>query len=238
VADALVAAPLSVYSESIRRVRIGVDQALRKAGISGENGSERVGIVIAVTSAAPNEGKTTISLSLARAYALAGLSTILIDCDLRKPSVHRQLGMDASEGLLDYLTSKASQELRSIVTVDDASGAQVVLGSRRSDVATDQLIAGRTFTTLVAAARKNFDVVILDTPPVGPVVDGLYLAGMADAIVFVVKWSATPQQEVRAAVAALTSAKREHVPMLALLNQQAANPQAYKGRYAGYYAEA
>ncbi len=235
VADALVVAPLSVYSESIRRVRIGVDQALRRAG----NETERQGgIVIAVTSAAPNEGKTTISLSLARAYALAGLSTILIDCDLRKPSVHRQLGMDASEGLLDYLTSNASQELRSIVTVDDASGAQVVLGSRRSDVATDQLIAGRTFTTLVNAARKNFDVVILDTPPIGPVVDGLYLAGMADAVVFVVKWSATPQQEVRGAVASLATAKPEHVPMLVLLNQQGANPSAYKGRYAGYYAEA
>lgn len=238
VADALVVAPLSVYSESIRRVRIGVDQALRRSAIPGAEPANSGGIVIVVTSAAPNEGKTTISLSLARAYALAGLSTILIDCDLRKPSVHRQLGMDASEGLLDYLTSNASQELRSIVTVDDASGAQVVLGSRRSDVATDQLIAGRTFTTLVGAAKKNFDVVILDTPPIGPVVDGLYLAGMADAIVFVVKWSATPQQEVRGAVASLINAKPEHVPMLVLLNQQSANPSAYKGRYAGYYAEA
>jgi len=238
VADALVVAPLSVYSESIRRVRIGVDQALRKASkLSGDSRAPG-GVVIVVTSAAPNEGKTTISLSLARAYGLAGLSTILIDCDLRKPSVHRQLGMDASEGLLDYLTSNASQELRSIVTVDDASGAQVVLGSRRSDVATDQLIAGRTFTTLVNAARKNFDVVILDTPPIGPVVDGLYLAGMADAIVFVVKWSATPQQEVRGAIASLATAKNEDVPMLVLLNQQSSNPTAYKGRYAGYYAEA
>jgi capsular exopolysaccharide synthesis family protein len=238
VADALVLAPLSVYSESNRRVRIGIDQALRRSGRVGGDTAPSGGIVIVVTSAAPNEGKTTISLSLARAYALAGLSTILIDCDLRKPSVHRQLGMDASEGLLEYLTSNASQELRSIVTVDDASGAQVVLGSRRSDVATDQLIAGRTFSTLVNAARKNFDVVILDTPPIAPVVDGLYLAGMADAIVFVVKWSATPQQEVKGAVASLATAKHEGVPMLVLLNQQSANPNAYKGRYAGYYAEA
>ena len=238
VADALVVAPLSVYSESIRRVRVGVDQAMRRAEIvSGETRSPG-GIVIAVTSAAPNEGKTTISLSLARAYALAGLSTILIDCDLRKPSVHRQLGMDASEGLLDYLTGNASQDLRSIVTDDDASGARVVLGSRRSDFATDQLIAGRTFTTLVNAARKNFDVVILDTPPIGPVVDGLYLADMADAILFVVKWSATPQQEVKGAVSSLNTAKPKHVPMLVLLNQQSSNPSAYKGRYASYYAEA
>lgn len=238
VADALVASPLSVYSESIRRVRVGIDQALRKTGHSVGGMGRNGGTVIAVTSAAPNEGKTTMSLSLARAYAQAGLSTILIDCDLRKPSIHRQLGLDASEGLLDYLTSNAGAELRSIVTIDDASGAQVVLGSRRSDVATDQLIAGRAFTTLVDAAKKSFDVVILDTPPIGPVVDGLYLAGMADAILFVVKWSATPQQEVRAAVTAISGAKREEVPLLALLNQQNTNPAAYKGRYAGYYADA
>ena len=112
------------------------------------------------------------------------------------------------------------------------------MGSRRSDVATDQLIAGKTFARLIAAAKKNFDVVILDTPPVGPVVDGLYLAGMADAIAFVVKFSSTPQQEVKAAIAALANAKRDDVAILTVLNQQTSNPAAYRGKYAGYYAEA
>ena len=196
-------------------------------------------MVLAVSSAAPGEGKTTLALSLSRAYALAGMSTLLIDCDLRKPSVHRQLGMKASDGLLEYLAgSSDTVELKSIMTVDVGSGAQIVLGSRRSDIATDQLVAGKTFARLVAAAKKNFDIVVLDTPPVGPVVDGLYLAGMADAIVFVVKWSSTPQQEVKAAVASLGSAKADGVPILAVLNQQTINVAAYRGKYAGYYAEA
>jgi succinoglycan biosynthesis transport protein ExoP len=235
IADSLILAPLSVYSESIRRVRVGIDQAVRKRR-GARNGE---GIVIVVTSAAPNEGKTTVSLSLTRAYALAGMSTLLIDCDLRKPSVHRQLGLQASEGLLEYLAgTSGTSELKSILTIDTGSGAQVIVGSRRSDVPTDQLVAGKTFTRLVAAARKNFDVVILDTPPIGPVVDALYLAGMADAIAFVVKYSATPQQEVKAAMAALQSAKSEDVPVLTILNQQTSNPAAYRGKYAGYYAEA
>jgi len=128
-------------------------------------------------------------------------------------------------------------DLRAIMAVDTGSGAQVVFGSRRSDVATDHLVAGRTLTRLIGAARQNFEVVILDTPPVGPVVDGLYLAGIADAIVFVVKWSATPQQEVRSAISALVAAKRDTTPLLVALNQQDTNPRAYGGKYAGYSAE-
>ena len=190
-----------------------------------------------VSSAAPGEGKTTIALSLARAYALAGMSTLIIDADLRKPSIHKQLGMTASEGLLEYLAN-ADSELKSIMTVDDGSGAQIVLGSRRSDVATDQLVASKTFERLVKAARGNFDVVILDTPPVGPVVDGLYLTRLVDAIVFVVKWSDTPQQEARGAVRSILGAKPDKVPVLAVLNQQASNASAYRGKYAGYYADA
>ncbi len=238
IADSLILAPLSVFSEAIRRVRVGIDQSVRKR-MSETPGAEAEGMVIVVSSAAPNEGKTTVSLALTRAYALAGMSTLLIDCDLRKPSVHKQLGIQASEGLLEYLAGDAgASELKSILTVDTGSGAQIVVGSRRSDVATDQLIAGKTFARLIAAAKKNFDVVVLDTPPVGPVVDGLYLAGMADAIAFVVKFSSTPQQEVKAAIAALANAKRDDVAILTVLNQQTSNPAAYRGKYAGYYAEA
>ena len=68
--------------------------------------------------------------------------------------------------------------------------------------------------------------------------NGLYLAGMADAILFVVKWSATPQQEVRSAVSALLAAKPADTPLLTVLNQQDINPASYRGKYAGYYAEA
>ncbi|MDB5539304.1 MAG: hypothetical protein JWQ89_1031 [Devosia sp.] len=236
VADSLILAPLSIYSESIRRVRIGIDQAVRRN--RGNRPPEQgAGIVIVVSSAAPREGKTTVALSLARAYALSGMSALLVDCDLRKPSVHRMLGMEASEGLLEYLAGGAS-DLQSILTIDRGSGARIVPGSRRSDIATDQLVAGTTFARLIAAARMNFDIVVLDTPPVGPIVDGLYLAGMADAIAFVVKFSSTPQQEVKAAMASLIGAKADDVPILTILNQQTNNPATYRGKYAGYYAEA
>lgn len=236
IADAPILAPLSQYSESVRRIRIGLDQAAQKALNAGGHKTAG-GRVVMVTSAAPNEGKTTLALSLARAYALSGRSTLLIDCDLRKPSVHRQLGLEASNGLLDFLNAGSAATLDAIVHVDAGSGAQVIVGSRRSDMATDQLIAGAAFGRLIDAARANFDVVILDTPPVGPVVDGLYLASLVDVIAFVVRWSSTPQQEVRAAVASLV-AVAPTTPMLAVLNQVDSAKAGYRGNYAGYYTEA
>lgn len=232
VADAPILSPLSMYSESVRRIRIGLDQALN-LGAHKTTGAR----VVMVTSATPNEGKTTLALSLARAYALSGRSTLLIDCDLRKPAIHRQLGLEASNGLLDFLNAGSAATLDEIVYVDTGSGAQVVVGSRRSDVATDQLVAGAAFARLIDAARANFDIVILDTPPVGPVVDGLYLASFVDVIAFVVKWSSTPQQEVKAAAASLASVAPS-TPILAVLNQVDSAKAGYRGNYAGYYTEA
>lgn len=236
-ADLLVTAPLSAFPESVRRLRIGVDQAMRQHEAGA--GTQR-GRVVVVASAAPGEGRTTVALALARAYALSGVSTLLIDCDLRKPSIHKLLGMESSGGLLDYLAAAGSDaaDLKSIITVDGGSGARVIFGAKRSNVVTDQLIAGATFGRLIDAARDSFDVIILDTPPIGAVVDGLYLAGIADAVALVVKWSGTPQHDVRAAVAALSSARRPTAPIVAVINQDDSNHATRRGKYADYYAQA
>lgn len=233
--DSLVLAPLSPFPEAIRRIRLGLDQAMRHR----QHGAAGEGAVVMVTSAVPGEGKTTVALSLARAYALAGMSTLLIDCDLRNPGIHKLLGLESSGGLFEYLAlSTDASALKSILTLDQGSGARIIVGSRRSDIATDQLVAGKTFARLIAAARENFDIVVLDTPPIGPVVDGLYLAGLTDAIAFVVKFSSTPQQDVRTAMASLLRAKSDGVPIVTILNQQTSHLASYRGKYAGYYAEA
>jgi succinoglycan biosynthesis transport protein ExoP len=132
----------------------------------------------------------------------------------------------------------AAPALRTIVGVDEKSGIAVLLGSRRSGKATDQLVASKTFSRLIDAATKAFDVVVLDTPPVGPVVDGIYLAQFADAVVFVVRWASTSQSEVRVAVRSLGDALRPHVEMVSVLAQSARPSTYYYGKYAGYYSEA
>ena len=229
-------APLSVFAETVRRARIGIDQALRRnRGTSPENCA-----VVMVASSPPRERKTTLAPSLARTYAPSGVPTLLIDCDLRKPGVHQQLGIAPSSGLLDYLAKGSdAPELTSIMVADDESGAQVIPGSRRSDIPTDQLLASASFARLVKAAQRSFDIVILDTAPVGPVVDSLYIAPLADVVAFVVRWAATPQQDVKEAMQALSDAKSPGSELVAILSQQRSGIRGYynKSKYAGYYSD-
>lgn len=235
LANLMVTAPLSVFAEAVRRARVSLEQALRKVG---PGGAEPTSKVIMVTSTSPNEGKTTMSLSLARSYALSGQRTLLIDCDLRKPSIHRHLNMEPSTGLIDFLASgpDAQDTIGSVVTTDSITPVTIIVGSRRSDLPTDQLLAGPSFGRLMAAARNSFDVIVLDTPPIGPVVDGLYIAPYVDAILFVTRWASTWQGDARKSVISLTAAKSPDAPLITVLNQQDESRGSYQRKYGSYYS--
>lgn len=234
IADQVVDAPLSGYSEAIRRVRLSVEQAIGRRQPSVEGGKR--GAVVMVSSSVPGEGKTTLAVSLARAYALAGQATLLIDCDLRRPSIHRELGFEPMPELIEYLVSTDGKPpTGDLIRKDRSTAARVIVGARRSDMPTDQLVSGTTFAQLLDVARTNFDVIVLDTPPVGPVTDGLYVAAIADAIVFVVRYSMTPQREARAAMRAIVGAKQPETKVIEVLNQVKAPGRGYRTRYSDYY---
>ena len=229
---------LHFYSGHALQNPSGVDTIVRRGRTRNDGEAKRQAGVILVTSAAPNEGKTTMALSIARAYAQAGSRVLLIDCDLRRPSVHRQIGQEPDKGIMDYLTGEVGgKTLKDIVVEDQVKGLELLVGARRSDTATDQLLAGPAFETLIAASRRVFDVVILDAPPVGPVIDGIYLARRADAIVFVVRWANTPQPEIRAAITALSDVIGPDVEIVPVLNSSVISGRQYYGKYASYYSE-
>ena len=236
LSDIVIRSPLSMFSESVRRIRVAIDRHLyRRQGIREEGSGATV---VMVSSALPNEGKSTIALSLARTYAMSGKRTLIIDCDLRKPSLHRHLGLEASTGFVDFLRgTDTGASLPKLTVTDPPTGLTVLLAGRRGNFATDELFMGSEMTKLIAVARRNFDYVILDTPPVEPVVDGLYLARHADVIAFVVKWAVTPQTSAKRAVAALQESAPEDTPIVAVLNQQERAKLFGYYTYSDYYIE-
>lgn len=220
---AIIDQPLSAFSEAIRRTRIGIES------IDPDNQ-----LRLLVTSAAPGEGKTTTALSLARSFARSGKSTILIDADLRHPSVHKHVKHQVEVGLIDYLLrGRAAETAHLFMMQEEATGLHLVLGSEASSVATDSLILSQRFRSVIEYATKEYEVVIIDSPPVGLVVDPQLIAReYANVVLFVVKAEATAQRVVKAALRDMTMHAR--TPVVGLLNQ-VAGKKRYYGKYASYY---
>lgn len=233
-ADRVVTAPLSMFAEAIRKLRLAAEQA----GSRARGGEPPRAMVVMVTSALPGEGKTTLALGLARVFAVSGKRALLIDCDLRNPRMHQHLGIEPSAGLREYLRAgEDAPALASILTQDALSGAAVAIGARPSHSATDALVVGETFGRLLDVAAQTFDVVILDTPPVAPAVDALYLARFVDVIVFTSRWSTTSQSEARKALTALDASKRPGAELVAVLQQVRLSRAEYREALSGYYRE-
>jgi polysaccharide biosynthesis transport protein len=232
VADLVMTSPLASFSEAIRRIRTAIDQGLPTRA------DEKLAPVIMITSTEAAEGKTTTALSLARSFAQTNRRTLVIDCDFRRPSLHRHVDMQVTDDLVDALRSdNPTEKLQNAIVQDRQPNLFVLLNSRHSEVATDQLLVSQNFDRLVAAARRSFDVVVLDTPPLGPVVDGQYLAKKADAIVMVVQWASTSQQSVRRSFLTLDGAINDGTIFVPVLNQQDQKA-GYYGRYSSYYTAA
>ncbi|CUA97802.1 GumC family protein [Pannonibacter indicus] len=238
ISDALVDSPLSMYAESIRRLRATLDNALQSSWVQQPEEARKSGRVIMLSSAMPGEGKSTLALSLARTLALSGASTLIIDCDFRKPSIQRHLNIEPSNGLVDFLIGDIGSDelLQNIVRSDPKTSLTAVVGARRADVPTDQLLTREKFSRLIQTARPRFDYIVLDSPPIEPVVDGLYLAKYADVITFVIRWARTPQRMCVNAIQRLSQTKSEHCRILIALNQQEGKTTFYN-TYSDYYTE-
>ncbi len=234
LADLLITKPLSAYAEAIRRMRASIEQGF----VRRNHASEGAGNIVVVTSTAPSEGKTTLALSLARSYSLSGRKVLLIDGDLRQPSLHHHIGMQIGDGLVEILRlDDPLPSLSSSLVRDEETGLMVLLTPQRSDLPTDDLIASRPFDRLLEAARNTFDIVVLDTPPLGPVVDALYLARYADAVVYVVQWAATSQSHIRHTYQPFKDVLKQGACVVPILNQQDMGSMLYFRRYGHYYHE-
>jgi polysaccharide biosynthesis transport protein len=166
--------------------------------------------VVVVTSALPEEGKSTVATSLASAYVLAGRRTLLVECDLRRPTLAKRLGLRAGPGLTDHLTGQAGPDdvLRTVPLAKSENGEAaaptlvcITAGGRTPRPA--ELLASKRFAAFLAEVREAYDVVVLDTTPLLSVVDALELLRHADGVVVCVRAARTTREQARAARAAL-----------------------------------
>ena len=158
-----------------------------------------VGKVILVTSAIPGEGKTSFSLAVGRSAMRSGLSTILLDCDLRSPSVEALMRNATNteiqqDSALDSGTGSAARSL----AVDCGSGLHVL--PMRTKNAVNQMLSASVIRALLQNLRQQYDLIVLDLPPVLAVADALTLAPMADGVVLVVDFHHTPRRAFADAV--------------------------------------
>jgi len=162
--------------------------------------------VILVTSALPREGKTTVSLSIARMLASVGHRVLVVDCDLRRPTVHKDLGIEAGPGLTECLTG--SQRPEDVILVDEESGAHILRAGAPIYNSPEQLDSGMMQRLLRSFAR-NYDLVILDSAPILATSDTLFIARLADKTIFLTRWARTRQAAARTALKQVVDAQAD-----------------------------
>lgn len=168
---------------------------------------------ILVTSTIPGEGKTLISCNLAESFARHGKRTLLIDCDLRRPMLHRHFNQPNERGLINWFDHGASFE--GDITANPHLGIMrlgenfsVMCSGGRSKSPT-QLLETPLFGQLIDRLKKHYDLIVVDSPPMGAVTDSLLIAERTDEVVYVCRFNRALRKHIKVYIRALHNGKNE-----------------------------
>ncbi len=226
--SAVLDSPFGLFAEQMRALQTGL-------AITGN------ATVIAITAARPGEGKTTLTIALARALAAAGRRVVAVDGDIRQPSFDPIFNLGGAPGLTDHLSGKAA--IDDIIFLDPESTLAVVPAGGQAQSAL-ALFLSPAMPGFLAALRMRYDIVLIDIPPAFALAEGRVLARLADGALLCVRWGDTPRRVVTAAVSLL----RESGVLLlgAVLTRVDAKTQGrsgfpdaeiYQPRYGGYFRD-
>lgn len=167
--------PSSLVSEQFKTLRTNiqftmVDQKLK---------------TLVITSAAPNAGKSTVSANLAVTFAMQGLKVLLVECDLRRPSVHKSFHVSNIKGLTNLLTDTEARIEDNLVGSEQENLSLLLSGPLPPNPA--ELLGSNRMSQLQTELEKHFDLIIFDTPPLLGFTDGQILAGRSDGTIFVIR---------------------------------------------------
>ncbi len=178
--------PASLYAESLRAIRL----ALLRPRLGGM-------ATVGITSSRPNEGKTTMAISLARVSAMAGSRTLLVDSDVRRPMITQALGLAPRFGLVELLRGQA--RLEEVLIRDEASGA-MLLPIVEAVGSSHDLFDTARIQSLLTALQGHFDLVIFDAAPALAVADARLLLRQLGDVLMVVRWKNTLRQTAAASL--------------------------------------
>ena len=185
----VVESPLSPFTESIRSIKMAADIT----------GGSKTNKIIGITSTFPNEGKSTIATSLAQLMSHSGGRVVLIDGDLRAPSLTHRLAPSAKAGLVEVVSGKAS--LDEVIWTDRSTNLSFLPTVAKSRlIHTAEILGTDEIKALFDQLRKAYDYVIVDLSPLVPIVDVRATKGLVDSYIFIVEWGKTKIDSVERAL--------------------------------------
>jgi len=191
--------PQSVYVESLNSLLVSL-------ALSNPDHDPRV---FQVTSSIPEEGKTTLAISLARQLALSGKSVVLVDGDLRRASVEKKLGLKRNEVGLTDLVLAPDSNVEDYLVKDPKSDVLVLAPGKAEYVNATDVLSSQRMKKIVSSLRERFEYVIFDAPPVMAVADARQISQFVETTLFVVRWNKTPSKVAKAALKQLDSVQAE-----------------------------
>lgn len=175
----VIESPFSRFTEAIRSLKVAVDL----------NGVLKDNKVVGITSSLPNEGKSTVSANFAELIAHAGGRVLLMDLDLRNPSLSRALAPDA-RGVIDVIAGKMA--LADVIWTDRETGLSFLpSGAAPKMLHTNEVVASTAMRQLFEHLRSVYDYIVVDLPPLAPVVDVRATTQIIDSYLYVVEWGRT-----------------------------------------------
>ncbi len=212
--------PRGAFAEAYRSMRTALQFS------TSEGAPKR----LMVTSSVSSEGKSTTALALAINFAQLGRRVLLVDADMRNPSMHKALELTNDGGLSNYLSGEGSRE--SLIRETFVAGLQVMTAGPTPPSPVDLLMGPKLLRLLDKAEEMGFDQVVIDAPPILGIADALVLGNQVQSILFVVKAGATRRSAIKDALRRLRTAGL--MPLGVALTRASSQHTSYYG-YDGYY---
>lgn len=188
--------PMSATAEAVRNLRTSLT-------LSHIDSAPKI---IVVTSSIPGEGKTTTSIALAQNYVGLNKKVLLIEGDIRRRTLNKYFPKMPPSGVLSVISGEKS--LSEAVFHDQNLGLDI-LGGQKTNTSAADIFSSNAFRSFIATARDDYDIVIIDTPPILLVSDAIIISELADAVIYSVRWDHTTEAEVREGLRVLNNAEQK-----------------------------